>query len=486
MQQQQIKFGAWLLLLIAGWTLVFWPTLQNMEQVWRGSDTYMHCYLIPLIALWLCYDQRQLINFSPKPSAWPLLLMLPVLLVWLIGFASDTNALSHFSAVILLQLGLATLLGLALSKQLLFPLFYLIFMVPFGEALNPPLQDITASLSVAMLQWAGVPVFREGLYLATPIGQFEVAVACSGLRFLIASVAIGTLFCYLTYRKWYKHLLFMLSLLAFSILANGFRAFFLIWIAEVSKMEYGFGADHYIYGWLFFGVVMFVMFWLGGRFADAEPTAKPANTHTAATPMKLMPLAGFFGLLTVTFILSQQVQLTIAPEKPAAAALPAGFSAVETSDWQVSFRDGLTRTQGENTDNWQVFSADYGHKQQQGEMITWANWLYSTKQWTVLKQRDISFAEKPYRLVELKNHLGQSRSILFWYQIGQRQTVDTKWAKLYQVLSLLQGDSSVSGVRAISVPISIEQLDLAKLEQLAVQMQAQMQTQMQPQSSPSS
>jgi exosortase len=86
----------------------------------------------------------------------------------------------------------------------MFPIFYLIFMVPFGEALNPPLQDITAILSVAMLQWSGIPVFREGLYLATPIGQFEVAVACSGLRFLIASVAIGTLFCYLTYRTWYK------------------------------------------------------------------------------------------------------------------------------------------------------------------------------------------------------------------------------------------------------------------------------------------
>jgi len=471
MQRQQVKFSALLLLLLLGWTVVFWPTLQNMEQVWRGSDTYMHCYLIPLIALWLCYDQRQHIQFTLKPSAWPLLAMLPVIIIWLVGFASDTNALSHFSAVILLQLGLVTLLGLSLSKQIMFPIFYLIFMVPFGESLNPPLQDITASLSVAMLQWSGIPVFREGLYLATPIGQFEVAVACSGLRFLIASVAIGTLFCYLTYRTWYKHVLFMVSLLAFSVLANGFRAFFLIWIAEKSNMEYGFGADHYIYGWLFFGVVMFVMFWLGGRFADAAPSTKHTDEHPNNAAINLKPVLGFFAVLLVTFVLSQQVQLTIAPPTPAVGMLPSGFIAIDNSEWRVSYKDGLSRVQGENAGKWQVFSADYGHKQQQGEMITWGNWLYSSKEWTVLKQRDLSFNQQPFRLVELKNHSGQYRSVLFWYQIGTRQAVDSKWAKLYQVLSLLQGDSSQSAVRAISVASSNELLDMAKLEQLALQMQ---------------
>lgn len=472
MTQQPIKVYGLLISLVVVWAVVFWPTLQNMEQVWRGSDTYMHCYLIPLIALWLCYEQRQHINFTPKPNALPLLVLLPVLLIWLVGFASDTNAISHFSAVIVLQLGLVTFLGLSLSKQLMFPLFYLIFMVPFGEVLNPPLQDITASLSVTLLQWAGIPVFREGLYLATPIGQFEVAVACSGLRFLIASVAIGTLFCYLTYRKWYKHVVFMVSLLLFSILANGFRAFFLIWIAEKSNMEYGFGADHYIYGWVFFGVVMFVMFWLGGKFADANPKIE----HHPESPqeLKVLPLAGFLGLLAMTFLLSQQVQITQAPLTPATASLPSGFNIIQNSDWQVSFKDGLTRAQGENAEQWQVFMADYGHKQQQGEMITWSNWLFSTKQWTVIQQKDLYFNHESYRLLALKNPLGQYRSILFWYQVGERLTVDPKKAKLYQVLSLIQGEQSFSGVRAISVPVGIDQLDLDKLEQLALTMRAQM------------
>lgn len=473
MSQQQFKFVGLLLCLLSAWALVFWPTLQNMEQVWRGSDTYMHCYLIPLIALWLCYDQRQQIVFNPKPSALPLIAMVPVLLIWLVGFASDTNALSHFSAVIVLQLGLATLLGLSLTKQLLFPIFYLIFMVPFGEVLNPPLQNITADLSVAMLQWSGVPIFREGLYLATPVGQFEVAVACSGLRFLIASVAIGTLFCYLTYRRWYKHIIFMVSLLAFSVLANGFRAFFLIWIAEQSNMEYGFGADHYIYGWLFFGVVMFVMFWLGGKYAD-QPKAPSASAQRPQSSMGLIPVTGFFVLLALTFALSQQVQLTLAPATPAKALLPANFVAIEQSEWQVSYKDGLSRAQGENAEQWQVFVADYGHKQQQGEMITWANWLYSTKQWTVLKQLDLEFEGAPYRLVELKNHLGHYRSVLYWYQVGEVQTADPKQVKLYQVLKLIQGEPSLSGVRAISVPTRIDDIDRLKLEQLAQQMRVQL------------
>jgi exosortase A len=476
MERQQVKFSALLLLIVLCWAMVFLPTLQNMELVWRGSDTYMHCYLIPVIAMWLCYDQRQHIDFTPKPNAWPLVAALPISLIWFVGYASDTNALSHFSAIIILQLGLATLLGLSLSKQLLFPLCYLIFMVPFGEALNPPLQDITASLTVIILQWAGVPIFREGLYLATPIGQFEVAVACSGLRFLIASVAIGTLFCYLTYRKWFKHVLFMVSLLIFSVLTNGFRAFFLIWIAEKSNMKYGFGADHYIYGWLFFGMVMFVMFWFGGKFADAPKPQKDKLNMQRLQPINMLPLAGFAAVLLFTFVLSQQVKITNAPAIPAIAALPGGFTAIDKSDWQVSFHDGLTRSQGLDEQLWQVFIADYGHKQQQGELITWANWLYSAKHWTVIQQRELSFNQRPYRLIELKNHGGQYRSILFWYQIGARQTVDAKFAKLYQVISLLSGDDSISGVRAISVGSSIEQLDLDKLEQLALKMQTQFQT----------
>ena len=473
MSRQQITFIGWLLSLVLGWALVFWPTIQNMEQVWRGSDTYMHCYLIPVIALWLCYDQRQRIDFTPKPSVWPLLVLLPVLVIWLVGYASDTNALSHFAAVIVLQLGLAAFLGLTLTRQLLFPIFYLIFMVPFGEVLNPPLQDITASLSVTLLQWAGVPVFREGLYLATPIGQFEVAVACSGLRFLIASVAIGTLFCYLTYRRWYKHIVFMVSLLAFSVLANGFRAFFLIWIAEQTNMEYGFGADHYVYGWVFFGVVMFVMFWGGGKFADAMPTTQHSTAaDSVSTPLRKTPIAGYFSLLALTFMASQQVQLTIAPKSPAVAQLPAGFKLLEKSEWEVSFHDGVRRAQGENSEQWQIFLADYGHKQQQGELITWANWLFSSEQWTILKQRDLHLDGQTYRLLELKTALGQYRTVLYWYQIGTRQTVDPKKAKLYQVLSLIEGEQSLSGVRALSAPVSFEQLDVAKLEELTLQVRS--------------
>ena len=87
-----------------------------------------------------------------------------------------------------------------------------------------------------------------------------MAVACSGLRFLITSLAIGTLYAHLTYQSFWRQLLFLVALILFSVLANGLRAFLLIYVAEKSNMAYGFGDDHYIYGWLVFGLVLLLMF----------------------------------------------------------------------------------------------------------------------------------------------------------------------------------------------------------------------------------
>ena len=52
-----ITKASWLMLLgaIVLWALLFWPTLLQLESVWRGSDTYSHAYFIPLIVLWLLH-----------------------------------------------------------------------------------------------------------------------------------------------------------------------------------------------------------------------------------------------------------------------------------------------------------------------------------------------------------------------------------------------------------------------------------------------
>ncbi len=457
-------------LLCSVWALVFLPTLQNMEAVWRSSDTYTHCYIIPLIAAWLLYDQRQSITAPAKPTLVPLLPALACALVWLVGYAADVNSLTHFSAVIVLQLLTLSLLGWQLGRQVAFPLFYLIFMVPFGDALNLPLQDLTATVSVFMLNLTGIPVLREGLYLTTPVGQFEVAEACSGLRFLIASIAIGTLFSFLTYRIWWKHLLFVGAILVFSVLANCLRAFFLIWIGETSNMQYGFGADHFVYGWLFFALVMFSMFWLGGRFADKTPAPEAVKAPLVAGKFG-WPVGCALLILGATLTLRSQITEIEAPAQAAQLATPAGFSTAPVRQWRPSFHDGLARLQVWDNEGRGYLLARYGHKQQKGELISWNNRFYQRKSWSETARKTLTLAGESYQLLELRSETGEQQVVFYQYRIAGHRTVSASKAKLYQVLALLSGDQGDSEVRAVNLPGALLDIQPQQLEQAAARLQ---------------
>ncbi|HSG52245.1 MAG TPA: exosortase A, partial [Rheinheimera sp.] len=273
------------------YVLLYWPTWVDMERVWNSSVTYNHCYLIIPIVLYLFYRSKQPPELRHSPSErWlilPTAALLFMQLVWLFGFAADLALLMHAAAVVTLQALIWLLLGNVNCYRHRFAIFYLTFLIPFGEELSPILQNITADHTVMLLKAVNIPVFREGLFLATPVGMFEVAEACSGLRFLIAALAISVLFAYLHYNAIWKQIVFVVVMAFLSILANGVRAFMLVYIGEKSGMKYGFGADHFVYGWLFFGVVLMAGFWIGARFADPiQPMQRNVAKHFALKPNK--------------------------------------------------------------------------------------------------------------------------------------------------------------------------------------------------------
>src|SRR3546814_18598528 len=82
-------------------------------------------------------------------------------------------------------------LGVRVSAGLLFPLAYLVFLVPAGEELVNVLQTITAGITVGLTHLSGIPAKIAGVFIDTPAGLFEVAEACSGVKLLIAMTAFG-------------------------------------------------------------------------------------------------------------------------------------------------------------------------------------------------------------------------------------------------------------------------------------------------------
>jgi EpsI family protein len=62
-------------------------------------------------------------------------------------------------------------------------------------------------------------------------------------------------------------------------------------IAHLSDMKLALGIDHYIYGWVFFGIVMLLLFWIGSfwREDDQPEPEVGALTSKAAAPSTTRP-----------------------------------------------------------------------------------------------------------------------------------------------------------------------------------------------------
>ncbi|SCW44509.1 exosortase A [Sphingobium faniae] len=311
---------------------LFFGDVESMVAIWWNSSTFGHCLFVPLLVGWLV-QQRMSGLKQLQPVAWaPGLLWLGAgVAAWLVGEAAGVALIRHGALVVMLQGAVISLLGPALSRALIFPLFYAFFMVPFGEELVPHLQLVTARLSMLFLAGAGVPAHLDGIFITTPTGYFEVAEACSGAKFLIAMTAYGVLVCNVCFRSWPRRIIFMAGALSLSVLANGVRAFATILVAHMTTVDAAVGFDHVVYGWVFFAIILTVVMATAWPFFDRKPgdpwfdpkdlQGRPRHSAAAGT------IAGAALALTVA------APLWLAATAAAGDPLPAALRLPEVKGW---------------------------------------------------------------------------------------------------------------------------------------------------------
>jgi len=270
--------------------LVLPQTLLSMVAIWNSSETFTHQYLILPISLWLIWRQRaQLRGLSAQPFLPGLIVLALCSLGWLLGELADVQVVKQFALVALMVAGVVTLLGLRMARVLAFPLFFLLLAVPVGEVLIEPLIGFTADFTIAALQLTGIPVWREGNTFVIPSGRWSVVEACSGVRYLIASVTLGVLYAHLSYRSRWRQAGFVLLSVLVPVMANGVRAYLIVMIGHLSSMQLATGVDHLIYGWLFFGLVMFLMFWIGGFWIEDRKASRQTEAASASLTVPPAP-----------------------------------------------------------------------------------------------------------------------------------------------------------------------------------------------------
>ena len=319
---------------IAAIFLFYHETFWSMIALWSRSQTFAHGFLIVPVSAWLVWRQRRQLARMPQRPCMPALLLLAALgALWLAASVANVPVLSDYAATAMIVVTAVAVLGWQAARSIAFPLAYLLLAVPFGEVFIPPLIDFTARFTVGALQLSGIPVFRENNFFSIPSGNWSVVDACSGLRYVIASLALGTLFAHLNYHSLRRRLLFIGVALVLPIFANGARAYLIVMIGHWSGMRLAVGVDHLIYGWVFFGFVSLLLFWAGAYWRDQAPVQVPAAALAPrATPGR------FVAATTACIAIGAGWSLYAAAlTHPAgAAALPAPLDFAAPAPWQES------------------------------------------------------------------------------------------------------------------------------------------------------
>lgn len=454
-----------LAVLTSGILALYWPTAEAMVRIWLRSETYAHALVVPLISLWLIWRQRERLSALTPFSSW--LLALPIVgfsMLWLLGELTAVNALTQFALVATLVFAIAALLGPTVSKTLGFPLAFLFFAVPFGDFMMPTLMTWTAKFTVIALRATGIPVYQEGLQFVIPSGNWSVVEACSGIRYMIASVTVGTLFAYLNYVSLKRRITFVIVSFLVPVIANWARAYIIVMLGHLSGNKLAAGVDHLIYGWVFFGVVIMIMFMIGARWSESTPESVHVATASATPTLArniwlplvgLLALAGFGPLTYQAILLGERV----APVSAIQPMLPQNWDAIELMhDWKPVYANPSREFRSSYRNSAHqvgVYIAYYRNQDYEHKLVTSTNVLAVSKDpvWSVItsEKQPLGIAGMPSEILVSrlvgKTGMPETRLIVWqWYWIDGRLLTSPAEAKFRTALARLMGRGDDSAV----------------------------------------
>lgn len=443
---------------------IYADTAKSIVAIWRSSDTFAHGYLIVPIALVLVWiKRREVAVLAPRPDALGFLLLAAAGFAWLAAEAAQVQVLAQYALVAMVPATVLALCGRRVAWTLAFPLAFLLLGVPFGEAFMPRLMEWTADFTVAALRVTGIPVYREGTFFAIPSGHWAVAEACSGLRYLIASVTIGAVFAYLTYRTWWKRALFLALSVAVPIGANFLRAYMIVMIGHLSSMKLAAGVDHLIYGWLFFGIVIGLLFWLGSLWREpavAAPRAYALPQGPATTSATMTATAVVAAALAAAWPLGVPY-LGSDEGAPVRLAVPAGafgwsLEAQPAMQWRPYYRGAAASTLAvyrKGDRSVAVYLGYYRNQRQGAELVSSQNLIAAGSGWVKLRE-SFRGQDLPNGMVELRQTQlssdGGRLLVWDWYRIAGYDLSNPYLAKalLARDKLLRRGDDSAAIVLA--------------------------------------
>lgn len=262
----RVPVAVWLV--FAALVAIYGPTMWWLWDRWTMSVWHnAHGMLIPPVVAYFVYEELSRFKGGPATgSAWGFAVLVPALLLHVFDVAMHTQLLSAASIVLALP-GLSLLfLGVERTRAILFPLLFLVFMLPIPlgvtERLHLVLRHVAADGVEVLVPLVGVPLFREGLVLETANASLLVADACSGFSTLYAGVAVACLTAYFCPVPW-RRVAVLLAAAPIAIAANVLRVSILVLLVRWQGSDVLATSLHTISGIFTFLLALPLIFWLG-------------------------------------------------------------------------------------------------------------------------------------------------------------------------------------------------------------------------------
>ena len=277
-----------------------------IKEPW--SPDWSHLMVVPLISVFFVFRNRHRLAGLPRriyPGG------LVIFFLGLLGFAWGVypiqNDMFQGACMIIALFGMVLfLMGPAKMRVFWFPIVYLLFFVKISDRIWDGiawhLQGITAEAATGVLTVLSMALdfdvsktgnvieigfMEQGTYVNRPL---TVAEACSGLRMLMAFVALGVAMAYLAHRTWWQRLVMVLMAVPIAVAINVARVTVLGLLTMVNE-EMAKGDFHIMVG-MFMLIPAAALFWLLGWILDklvihdraAEPPAGGPPAYDALPP----------------------------------------------------------------------------------------------------------------------------------------------------------------------------------------------------------
>lgn len=259
--------------------IIFLPIFNSLFSRFNARDSYYsHGFLIPFVIAYLVFQKRKILgSIETKPCFAGLVVLLFGVVLHLGSLVLKINFTSYFSIPIIITGILLYLKGKKFTRELLFPICFLAFMLPLPGVMiigiSFKLKIFAAQVATLLGNVIGIESSLSGSTIYYPGGTLLVGDPCSGLRSLISFLALGALFTQFARAVRWRKIALFLSTIPIALMSNILRITFLLWFNFVYGKEAATGFVHDFAGYMVF-VLGFIGLLLASKILKCQLRAE--------------------------------------------------------------------------------------------------------------------------------------------------------------------------------------------------------------------